>query len=124
MSWLVDAVLLRLYIPEDERLSGRPLYQVLPERMRERRFRHLALMRAPRGPAATRRHGELTQLTLRPYQDLPLILECVDSRESLSAFLAEIAPFTRRGLATLQDVRAWSYGEGISDGTAWPDKSF
>jgi PII-like signaling protein len=119
MGWIANAVLLRLYVAEDERVSGRPLHELLFERMQRRGLRHLALLRAPRGLASTPVRGSPKLLSLRAHHNLPLILEAIDTAPHVEAFLEEITTFTRRGLATLQDVRAWDYGEGNSEFTGW-----
>jgi PII-like signaling protein len=41
--------------------------------------------------------------------DLPIVVEIVDTREKLEAFLAEVDPHIHEGLATLEDAEVRFY---------------
>lgn len=114
-----NAVLLRLYLNEEEWISGRPLYEVVLRKAREMHVKGLALLRGPRKPdfGQSRRPSKL--LTLLPRENLPVIVEVVDRPEPVRALLDSISPLIRHGLATVQDVHAWSYDEGQSSDDRW-----
>ncbi len=111
------AVLLRLYVDEDEQVSGRPLYEVVFRKAREMRPQALAVLRGPRGLDFGRRRHHARLLTLLTAESLPVIVEVVDRAEPVRAFLESIRPLMRQGLATLQEVELWSCGQARPDAT-------
>jgi uncharacterized protein len=55
-----------------------------------------------------RRDRPIERLSL----DLPVVVEIVDTREKLEAFLAEVDPLIHEGLATLEDAEVRFYRSG------------
>jgi PII-like signaling protein len=100
-----EGCLLRLFIGEDDKRDGRPLYEWLVLRARERGLAGATVIRGIMGFGA---HSRLHTFKIeRLSLDLPVVVEIVDGREKLEAFLAEIDPLIHEGLATLEkaDVR-------------------
>lgn len=111
-----DAVLLRIFIGEDDRYDGRPLYEAI---VLEARARHLAGATVLRGPMGFGRSSRLhTAKILRLSEDLPIVVEIVDSAEKIDAFLDVLEPMMQSGLVTLENVRVIRYGRPNDDGTA------
>jgi hypothetical protein len=80
-----DAVLLRIFIGEDDRFRGRPLYEAIVLQAREM---HLAGATVLRGPMGFGRSSRLhTAKILRLSEDLPVVIEIVDSEEKIQHFL-------------------------------------
>jgi uncharacterized protein len=72
-----DAVLLRIYIGEDDRTDGRPLYEAIVLKAREL---HMAGATVLRGPMGFGRSSRLhTAKILRLSEDLPVVVEIVDA---------------------------------------------
>jgi len=99
-----DAVLLRIFLGEDDRHGRQPLYEALVLKAREM---HLAGATVLRGPLGFGQHSRLhTAKILRLSQDLPFVVEIVDAEERIDAYLEAIEPMMMTGgLVTLEKVR-------------------
>ena len=105
-----EAVLLRIFLGEDDRAGGRPLYEALVLKAREMGMAGATVLRGPMGFGhATRLH---TAKILQLSTDLPMIVEIVDSQENIDAFLGAIEPIIGSGLVTLEKATVIRYGEG------------
>jgi PII-like signaling protein len=99
--------LLRIFLGESDKHDGRPLYEWL---MLEARKQGLAGVTVLRGIAGFGAHSRLhTAKLLRLSEDLPIILEIVDTREKIEAFLPTVDHAIREGLATLERVQIRFY---------------
>lgn len=100
-----DGALLRIFVGEDDKHDGRPLYEWLVLKAREHGLAGATVLRGIMGFGAhSRVHTtKIERLSL----DLPIVIEMVDTRAKLEGFLALIDPLVREGLATLEkaDVR-------------------
>ena len=84
--------------------------------------RNLAGATVLRGILGYGRHSRLhSARTLRLAVDLPVVVEIVDERAALEAFLAEVDPAIAEGLATLEAVEVKIYRGGGPGGTPLPD---
>ncbi len=103
-----EAVLLRIFIGEDDRHEGQPLYEAIVLKAREQ---HLAGATVLRGPLGFGHSSRLhTTKLLRLSEDLPVVIEIVDSEEKIRAFLDTIDPLMGSGLVTLEKVTVLQYG--------------
>lgn len=102
-----EGLLLRVFIGEDDRWHGRPLYEAILLRARERGLAGCTVMRGLAGfGAASRIHtAKIERLSL----DLPIIIEIVDRAEKVRAFLPEVEEMVSDGLATLERVEVHFY---------------
>lgn len=104
-----DAVLLRIYIGEDDRTDGRPLYEAIVLKAREL---HLAGATVLRGPMGFGRSSRLhTAKILRLSEDLPVVVEIVDGEAQIRSFLEAIEPIMGSSLVTLEKVQVLRYGD-------------
>ncbi|HEX9465244.1 MAG TPA: DUF190 domain-containing protein [Alphaproteobacteria bacterium] len=104
-----DAVLLRIYLGEDERHDHKPLYEAIVLKSREL---HLAGATVLRGPMSFGRSSHLhTAKILRLSENLPVVVEIVDSEEKIDAFLPVVDGMMQGGLITLEKVRVLEYGD-------------
>ena len=102
--------LLRIFIGESDRHEGLPLYEWLLRRAREE---HLAGTTVVRGLEGFGAHSRVhTAKILRLSQDLPIVVEIVDSREKIERFLEIIDGAIDEGLATLENVEVHFYRSG------------
>jgi uncharacterized protein len=103
-----DAVLLRIFIGEDDKADHKPLYEAIVLKAREM---HLAGTTVLRGAVGFGHSSVLhTTKILRLSQDLPLVIEIVDSEETVNAFLAAIEGMLGSALVTTEKVKVIQYG--------------
>jgi PII-like signaling protein len=103
-----NAVLLRIFIGEDDRHDGKPLYEAIVCRAREMRLAGATVLRGPMGFGhASRIH---TAKILRLSGDLPMVIEIVDGEETINAFLPVLDGMMTSGLVTLEKVQVLQYG--------------
>lgn len=103
-----QAVLLRIFIGESDRAQGKPLYEVIVLKAREQHLAGATVLRGPMGfGASSRLH---TTKILRLSEDLPLLIEIVDSEERINAFLPTLDGLMTSGLITLEKVQVLQYG--------------
>jgi PII-like signaling protein len=105
-----DCVLLRIFVSEEDRAGHQPLYEAIVLKARERRLAGATVLRGPMGygRSAHLRTSKILQLS----DNLPLIIEVVDSPENIDAFLPQLEGLmgTNSGLITLTKVEVVLYG--------------
>jgi hypothetical protein len=103
-----QAVLLRIFIGEDDRCDGSPLYEAIVLKAREQHLAGATVLRGAMGfGASSRLH---TTKILRLSEELPLVVEIVDSEENINAFLPILDDMMTSGLVTLEKVQVLKYG--------------
>ena len=106
-----EAVLLRIFIGESDRAGNQPLYEAIVLKAREQ---HLAGATVLRGPMGFGKSSRLhTAKILRLSEDLPIVIEIVDSEEKIRNFLPVLDPLMGGGLLTMEKVRVMDY-RGVS----------
>jgi uncharacterized protein len=109
-----DAVLLRIFIGEDDKAGHQPLYEAIVLKARELGLAGATVLRGPMGFGHSS-HLHTTKV-LRLSQDLPLIIEIVDTEDKVADFIAAIEPIMGSGLVTTEKVKVIRYGEtGLGD---------
>jgi len=107
-----QAVLLRIFIGEDDQFQGRPLYEAIVMSAREQ---HLAGATVLRGPMGFGKSSRLhTTKILRLSEDLPLVIEIVDSEDDINRFLPMLDGMMSSGLITMEKVQVLQYGAKTS----------
>jgi len=105
-----DAMLLRIFLGENDRWQGRPLYEALVLKAREMHLGGATVLRGPMGFGhSSRLH---TAKILRLSEDLPFVVEIVDSDDRIRAFLPVLEGMMGSGLVTLEKVQVLRYGAG------------
>ena len=103
-----DAVLLRIFLGEADRYHGQPLYEALVLKAREMHLAGATVLRGPMGFGhSSRLH---TAKLLRLSEDLPFVVEMVDTAENINAFVEAIEGMMGSGLVTLEKVQVLQYG--------------
>lgn len=101
------AVLLRVFIGEDDRFDGKPLFEAI---VLEARAQGLAGATVLRGPMGFGHSSHLhTAKILRLSEDLPVVVEIIDSEDNIAAFLPKLDAMMTGGLISLEDVRVLRY---------------
>jgi PII-like signaling protein len=103
-----QAVLLRVFIGETARFDGHPLFEAIVLKARELGLAGATVLRGPMGFGHSS-HVHSAKI-LRLSDDLPVVIEVVDSRAKIDQFAAVIGPMIGTGLITLEDVRVLRYG--------------
>ncbi len=102
-----EGKLLRIFIGEGDRYEGKPLYEAIVERAREMGMAGATVLRGVMGFGAhSRMH---TARVLRLSEDLPLVIEIVDTEEKVRRFVQEIDPMFRDGLITIEKAEVIRY---------------
>jgi PII-like signaling protein len=105
-----EGYLLRIFIGESDRLHGKLLHEWIVLRAKEEGLAGATVMRGMMGFGA---HSRLHTFKIeRLSQDLPIIIEIVDTREKLEKFLALIDGEIEEGMATLEEVQIHFYRSG------------
>jgi PII-like signaling protein len=101
-------MLLRIFLGENDHWQGRPLYEALVLKAREMHLGGATVLRGPMGFGhSSRLH---TAKILRLSEDLPFVVEIVDTEEKIKGFVEAIDTMMGSGLITLEKVQVLQYG--------------
>ena len=103
-----EQVLLRIFIGESDKLEGKPLYHALVEMFKKEGLSGATVLRGILGFGAGS-HLHAANI-LRLSQDLPIIIEAVDSPENIERILPKVQQVIGNGLITTEKVRVLRYG--------------
>jgi len=99
--------LLRIFIGENDKHDGMPLYEWIVRKARKEGLAGATVLRGHEGfGAASRLH---TAKVLRLSSDLPIVIEIVDTEEKIEAFLPLVDSVVEDGLATVEKVEVRFY---------------
>ncbi len=102
-----EGKLLRIFIGESASFEGQPLYEVIVLKARELGLAGATVLRGIMGfGASSRLH---TSKILRLSNDLPIVVEIVDSEEKISRLLPFLDEVVIDGMSTLEDVQVVKY---------------
>ena len=104
--------LLRIFIGESDKYEGKPLFEWIVLKAREAGLAGATVIRGIEGFGATSRIH--TTKILRLSEDLPIVVEIVDTAEKIEQFLPSIDSAITEGLATIENVRIRFYRSGVS----------
>ena len=105
-----EQTLMRIFIGENDRFQGQPLYEALLEMFRAEGLAGATVLRGVAGfGASSVMHSDKL---LRLSNNLPLVLEVVDSEPNIDAVLPKIDGMFSGGLITLEKARVISYRSG------------
>lgn len=104
-----ESVLLRIFLGENDVWEHRPLYEAIVIKARELQLAGATVLRGPLGfGKSSRLH---TAKILRLSQDLPVVIELIDTREKIEVLLQALEPMLKGagGLVTTENVRVVQY---------------
>lgn len=107
-----DAVLLRIFLGEDEKSGHLPLYEAIVLKAREMHIAGATVLRGAVGFGHSSRIH--TTKILRLSQDLPIVIEIVDAEDKINALVQVLNGMIGSGLVTLEKVKVLQYGKGAS----------
>jgi PII-like signaling protein len=111
-----DAMLLRVFFGENDRFEGRPLYEAIVLKARAAHIAGATVLRGHMGFGHSSRIH--TTKILRLSEDLPLIIEIVDTEEKIKSFLPVLDSMMSSGLVTLEKVQVLQYGADVKHAPA------
>ena len=99
--------LLRIFIGENDKWEGKPLYEAIVLKARAAGLAGATVLRGMEGFGAKSRIH--TARILRLSEDLPIVVEIVDSQDKIATILPELDRMVGEGLITLENVRVIAY---------------
>lgn len=109
-----EGKLLRVFVGESDKHGHKPLYQAIVELLRKRGLAGATVLRGVEGFGA---HSRLhTDRILRLTQDLPIVVECVDTAERIDEVLPLLDEIVDEGLLTVEPVEVIAYRAGEPPG--------
>ncbi len=98
---------MRIYVSESDLWRGRPLYAALLDLFKKEGLAGATVIRGVAGFGA---HSRIhTAAILRLSEDLPLVIEVIDSADKIRQVLQSVSVMVREGLVTLEDVEVLAY---------------
>ena len=102
-----EGKLVRIFIGESDRWHGQPLYEAIVRRVREQGLAGATVLRGIEGFGANS-HLHTTRI-LRLSQDLPVVVEIVDTDERIDSILPTLDEMVGDGLVSVEKVHVIAY---------------
>ena len=102
-----ERTLMRIHIGESDRWHGKPLYEAIVEELRKEKFSGVTVLRGVAGYGGSSVYH--TDKLLRLSQDLPIVLEVIESQERMDEILPHLDEMIGGGLVTLEKVQVILY---------------
>jgi len=102
-----DGKLLRIFVGEADKWKGRPLYEELVNLAREKELAGATAIKGFLG-FGCKSHMHSAKV-LRLSEDLPVIIEIVDSAEKIEQFLPHLDEMVKEGLVTIEKANVVMY---------------
>lgn len=107
MSVPSEAVLLRVFVGEEDRYGGHPLFQAIVAKALEMKMAGATVLPSPKGFGRSRYIR--SELNVDAGPRLPMVVEIIDSEENVNRFLPVLHEMVESGLVTLEKVHAIHY---------------
>jgi hypothetical protein len=102
-----EGKLLRIFIGESDKWHGKPLYEAIVQRVRAEGLAGATVLRGIEGFGADSRMH--TSRILRLSEDLPVVIEIVDTEENIDRVLPELDEMVAEGMVTVERVHIIAY---------------
>lgn len=103
--------LLKIYIDETDQWHGEPLYHAVAKKIREHDLSGVTIIRGIEGFGA--HHTIHTARILRLSEDLPVVIEVVDTEDKIAEIIAVLDTMISEGvLALVENVDIITYAKG------------
>jgi PII-like signaling protein len=103
-----EGYLLRIFIGESDHHAGKPLYEWIVLQAREQGLAGATVLRGIMGFGANTRVIHTFKIE-RLSEDMPIVVEIVDTKEKLETFLESIDEHIQAGLVTLEKAQIRFY---------------
>jgi PII-like signaling protein len=107
------AKMLRIYIGQDDRWEGKPLYEQIVLKLRDEHAAGATVHKGTMGYGATQRMHPSGRLGLS--RDLPVMITVVDSDDKIRSMLPLLDSMVTEGLVVLSDVDVVKYQHGAAE---------
>lgn len=99
--------LLRIFVDEQDKWKGQPLYEAIILLAKKEGMAGATALKGFMGfGAKSRLH---TSKILRLSEDLPIVIEIVDSEENINSFLPYLDEMVQEGMITMENVNVVCY---------------
>lgn len=98
-----DAVRLKIYVGESDRCGNEPAYKAVVHFLREKGVWGASVTRGVYGYGKRNLYHATSPLRLS--EDLPMLIETVDSRKKILPLIPALSDMIKGGLITLEDVK-------------------
>lgn len=115
-----EQVLVRIFIGESDKWHHQPLHVALLERLRKEGFAGATVFHGIAGYGA--RSVLHTTHLLRLSEDLPVVIEVVDTEEHIERLAPILEEMVSEGLVTMEKVRVMKYAPGSRPQSPPPKK--
>lgn len=105
-----DGTLLRIFIGEKDQWDGKPLYEAIVALARKEGLAGATVLKGFLGFGA-KSHLHTTKL-LRLSEDLPIVVEIVDTEVHIQNFMPHLDTMVQEGLVTLEKANVVMYRKG------------
>jgi hypothetical protein len=105
-----EGKLLRIFIGESDRWHSKPLYEAIVELARKEGLAGATVVRGIEGFGADS-HLHTSRI-LRLSEDLPVVIEIVDTEENIERVLPMLDPMVTEGMLTIERVHVIAYRGG------------
>jgi len=99
--------LLRIFIGEDDTFKGKPLYEAIVLKARELNLAGATVLRGTMGFGANSRLH--TAKILRLSEDLPIVIEIVDTPDNIEKLIPFLDETVEEGLITRENIKVIKY---------------
>jgi len=113
--------LMRVHVGANDQWHGKPLYESIVELLRREHFAGATVFRGILGFGASARVHQGSWFRLS--SDLPIVIECVETEEKITAILPRLDEMIGGGLITLEQVRVIMYRADVPEHErtgSWP----
>jgi PII-like signaling protein len=107
MQLMEEGYLLRIFIGESDKHEGKPLYEWIVLKAREYGLAGATVLRGIMGFGPSSKIS--TVKILRLSEDLPVVIEIVDTRDRLEGFLEKINGCITEGMVTIEKAQVVIY---------------
>jgi PII-like signaling protein len=113
-----EGKLLRIFLGESDKVNHRPLYEAIVHAAREKGLAGATVLRGVEGYGAASRVIHTAKI-LRLSEDLPIVVEIVDTEERIKSFLPDVEKLIEEGkceaMITLEKAEIIHYSAGKKD---------
>ena len=107
MRQLESAIRLRVFLGEDDKYKGRPLYEEIVVQAQQSRIAGATVFRGYMGYGSA--SGLSAGKILHSSRDLPIVVEILDTEGKVTAFLEVLDQLLSGGVATIGKVQMFRY---------------
>ena len=110
----LEQILLRIFISEADQINGKPAYEAIVNMLRAEKIAGATVIRGIEGFGAKSHIHKTSVIALS--QNLPIIIEVIDSKKNIDWVLPKIDEMMNDGLVTMENVRVLKYEQQQKNG--------